>query len=139
MNLFLKIDGFALLGNELIYLVGLTVASTNLIDPETLDTLKHFSNVLDDWSGILRLTDDLKKILIGEEVESWELSSFGIQELIQVLLDIFELPVQLVKCIEEALDNQTSEAISFFVDSIHFSPSQTNIRLEHSVVSLEIS
>lgn len=130
MDLFLKIDGFALLGNELINLVGLAVASTNLIDPETLDTLKHFSNVLDDWSGILRLTDDLKKILIGEEVESWELSSFGLQELVQVLLDVFELLVQLVKCIEEALDNQTSEAVSFFVDSIH-------LRLEHSVVSLE--
>lgn len=119
MNLFDEIDSFGLLGNELINLVGLAVTSTNLIDSETVYTLKHFTNVLDDWSWILRLTDDLKKILVGEEIESWELGSLGLQELVQILLDVFEFLVQLIKLCKETFDNQTSEAVSLFVDSIH--------------------
>ena len=78
MNLFDEIYSFGLLGNELINFIGLAVSSTNLIDSETVNTLKHFTDVLDNWSWILRLTDDLKKILIRKEIESWELSSFSL-------------------------------------------------------------
>jgi len=87
MNLFDEIDSFGLLGNELINLVGLAVTSTNLIDSETVYTLKHFTNVLDDWSWILRLTDDLKKILVGEEVEPGKGHPFGLQVIIQLPLN----------------------------------------------------
>lgn len=76
------------------------------------------------------MANNLKKILIREEVESWELSSLGFQELVQVLLDNFELPVEVKEKRKEVLDDQSSQAIAFLVDPFHLS-------LEDLVISLE--
>jgi hypothetical protein len=82
-------------------------------------TLKDFLDVLDNWVWILGLTNNLKQILIRQEVESWEELSLGLKEVVQVLFDVLELLVQVIENLKEVFDNQRSETVLLLVDSLH--------------------
>ena len=68
---------------------------------------------------VLSLTDDLEQIIIGEEIEARELSTLALQELIQVLLNVLELLVQLLKDVDEALNDEGTVSILLLVDAFH--------------------
>jgi hypothetical protein len=76
------------------------------------------------------LTNNFKKIIIGQEIESWELTSLGLQELIEILLNLLKFLVKVVEKGKEAFDDQAFLAVSNLGDSLHFS-------FENLVVSLE--
>ena len=111
-------------------LVSKIVLASLSLDSKGCNTLKHLSNVLKDWFWVLRLTNDLKKILIREEVESWELTSLGFQELVQVLLDLLEFLVQVIQEWKEILNDKRVQAVLGLGNSLH-------LGLESGVVLLE--
>jgi hypothetical protein len=76
------------------------------------------------------LTNDFKKIIIGKEIESWELTSLSLQELIEILLNLLKFLVKVIKKGKETFDDQTFLTVSYLGDSFHFS-------LENLVISLE--
>jgi len=106
------------------------VSSSSLLDFQSGNTFKHLGDVLKNWLWIFRLTNDFKKIIVGQEVESWELSSLCLQELVQVLLNLLEFLVEVVEEVEESFDNQRLLSVLDLVDSLHLS-------LEDLIVSLE--
>jgi hypothetical protein len=50
----------------------------NVVDVEFLDSLETFFDVFVDFGGIFAVSEQFEKIIIGEEVESWECASFGL-------------------------------------------------------------
>jgi hypothetical protein len=86
--------------------------------------------VLKNWLWIFGLTNNLEQVLVGKEIEPWELSSLGFQELIQILLNLFEFPIEIEQKRQEVFDDESSQAILLFVDSFHFS-------FEHLIVAFE--
>ena len=69
---------------------------------------------------VLSLADDLKQIIVGEEVEARELSTLALQELIKILLDELQLLVQLLKDIDEAFHDEGTVSILLLVNALHF-------------------
>lgn len=92
----------------------------------------------EDWIWILGLTNDFQKIIIGQEIESWELSSLGFQELVQVLLNLFKLLVEVIEKVKESLDNQTLLTVLNFVDSLHLSLKDLIVSFENGIFIWEL-
>lgn len=86
-----------------------------------------------DWFWVFRLSNDLQKILIRKEIESWELSSFSFKELFKVLLDLLEFSVEFSQECQESFDNQGSKTVLFFLNSVHFSFESQVVALENGV------
>jgi hypothetical protein len=49
--------------------------------------------VLLDGFRFFSLANNFQKIIVGKEIETWEKSTFTLEELIEVLLDVFKLLV----------------------------------------------
>lgn len=72
------LDHFLVLCDQVGDLIDSGVASSGLLDLESVDTFEHLRDVLENWFRILGLANDLQEIIIGQEVESRELSSLGL-------------------------------------------------------------
>jgi hypothetical protein len=117
----LDFNFFLLWGDQSCDFIGLVLASTISNCFQVVDTFENFLNVFVDRLWVLGLTNDLKQVIIREEIESGELSSLSFQELIQVLLNKLQLLVQLLESSNESFYNKGFDSISIFVDSLHLS------------------
>jgi hypothetical protein len=68
-----------------------------------VDTLENLFDVLVDGCGVLGLTDNFKQIVIGQEVETWEVNTLRTQEVLESLLDALKLVVLVGQELEEVL------------------------------------
>jgi hypothetical protein len=86
-----------------------------------VDTLKDLLNMLVDGCGVLGLSDDLQKIIIREEVETREITTLSLQELLQLLLDTLKLVVLIRQEFKEvlALANQSAIAVALLGNASH--------------------
>ena len=66
------------------------ILSHNAVDLQFLDTFEAFLDVLVDFTWILRITQNLKQIIIWEEIESREFLSVSLEQLEQDLLALIE-------------------------------------------------
>ena len=74
----LFLDHFLVFCDQVGDLIDSGVASSGLLDLEGVDTFEHLGDVLENWFRILGLANDLQEIIIGQEVESRELTSLGL-------------------------------------------------------------
>jgi len=132
------LNSFLIVTNQVSDLIDFGVSSTSLLNLKSSNTLKHLFDMREDWIWILGLTNDFQKIIIGQEIESWELSSLGFQELVQVLLNLFKLLVEVIKKVKEALNNQTLLTVLHFVDSLHLSLEDLIVSLENGIFIREL-
>ena len=79
-------------------LLGAFVAS---FGDEGVDTLEDLSDVAIDGVGVFCLTNDLQKIGVWQEEESWELSSLHLEPLLEGHLNTLKLFIQISKDVHE--------------------------------------
>jgi hypothetical protein len=76
-----------------------------------------------DLGGRVTVREDVKEVIDGDEIESWECSSFGIQELIKCFFTNLEVFFNLLKFLEESLSGTETETIfglaTVFHDVLH--------------------
>jgi len=78
-----------------------TLSLLSLISLNLVDTFIDLLNMLIDGNRVLGLTNDFQKIFVGKEEESWEHSSLGSQQIVQLLLHDFKLDVKAIECVNE--------------------------------------
>jgi len=138
-NLWINLEGFDLdhflvFSDQVGNLIDSGVASSGLLDLESVDTFEHLRDVLKNGFRILGLANDLQEIIIGQEIESRELSSLGFQELVQVLLDLLKFLVEVIEEVQEALHNQALLTVFNLGNSLHFCLEDLIVPLEDRVL-----
>ena len=79
-----------------------------LVHIQALDVVEALLEMRLDGFGVFGLTQDLQKVVVGQEVESGEDLPLGLQVHIQGFLDLFQLDVHVIELLQQTcVDRRT--------------------------------
>ncbi len=74
----------------------------NLLEMKLVDALEAFAQMVLNAKWIFGLTENMKEVIIREKEKPWKSHSFGVQIVIQTLLDPLNHLVALLEILKES-------------------------------------
>ena len=108
----------------------------SLLALDLVDTFVDLLDMLVDSNGVLGLANNLEQIFVRKEVESWEHTTLGGKKIIQLLLDDFEVGVELVEDVDKVTGvlDKTTVCVLSLVETMHLSAELSIDLLEDGVL-----
>lgn len=82
---------------------------------QALDVVEALLEMRLDGFGVFGLTQDLQKVVVGQEVESGEDLPLGLQVHIQGFLDLFQLDVHIIELLQQTCVDRHSMIVYAYI------------------------